>query len=478
MLCPSCGLTNPDEMTFCGGCTARLDAPAEHAPDQSELDADFVGRRRELGELLSALDGAFSGKGRIVMLVGEPGIGKTRTAQELAKVAEGRGAQVLWARCYEGEGAPPYWPWVQAIRSLVQSSDMEQLRDEIGPGAADIAEIVPEILSKIPDVEPPSPLEAEEARFRLFSSVATFLKNASRSRPIVLVFDDLHWADKSSLLLLEFVAREISESNLLFVGTYRDVDVTRRHPLSQSLGNLIRERSFQSIRIGGLSGDEVRRLADAAGGAGLESFQIEAVHKRTGGNPLFVREILKMIELEVPGDKSALELRIPTGVRDVIGRRLDRLSEECNEFLTIASMIGREFDFKLLNSVTDLTEAQLLRVIDEALDASVLEESSEGVERYQFNHALIQQTLMEELSTSRKVRLHALIGEALEQLYGSDVGDHVDELVHHFDQAQTVLGSEKLIRYSLLAGERESPGPAGQGAGAGRAPHRSPLPAP
>ena len=197
----------------------------------------FVGRQRELGELGAALEESLSRRGQIVMLVGEPGIGKTRTAQELAYQAEQRGAQVLWGGCYEEQGAPPYWPWVQAMRAYGQQTGGEQLATEIGPGGANIAEIVPEIRSKLPDLEPPPDLDPEQARFRLFDSVATFLKNAAQTQALVLVLDDLHWADRSSLLLLEFLAREIGTSPILVLGTYRNVEVSRRHPLSETLGN-------------------------------------------------------------------------------------------------------------------------------------------------------------------------------------------------------------------------------------------------
>ncbi|MCH8095402.1 MAG: ATP-binding protein, partial [Chloroflexi bacterium] len=190
----------------------------------------FVGRRQQMAELTAALDDSMSGQGRIVMLAGEPGIGKTRIAQELAAYAEQRGAQVLWGWCYEGEGAPPYWPWVQPMRAYVQQAAAEQLTAEMGPGAADIAEVVAEVRVKLPDLETPPVLEPEPARFRLFDSITTFLKNAAQRQPLMLVLDDLHWADRSSLLLLEFLAREIGTSSLLLVCSYRDVEVSRRHP--------------------------------------------------------------------------------------------------------------------------------------------------------------------------------------------------------------------------------------------------------
>jgi predicted ATPase len=205
----------------------------------------FVGRQREMGELKGALEQALSGQGRLVMLAGEPGIGKTRTVQELASYAASRGTRVLWGWCYEEASAPPYWPWVQPIHAYVQQRDSEQLRSEMGPGAADIAEVVSEVQGKLPSLEPPPALPPEQARFRLFDSIATFLKSAAQSQPLMLVLDDLHWADKPSLLLLQFLARQLGESHLLAVGCYRDLELSRQHPLSEALAQLSRLPVFQ-----------------------------------------------------------------------------------------------------------------------------------------------------------------------------------------------------------------------------------------
>ncbi len=202
------------------------------------------------------------------MLVGEPGIGKTRTSQELAAYADHRGAQVLWGRCYEEGGAPSYWPWVQAIRSYVQSCDPQRLRLEMGPGAAVIAEIVPEVRQQLPDLERAAGLEPEQARFRLFDSITTFLKNMAASKPLLLVLDDLHWADKPSLLLLEFLTRELAGSHILVLGCYRDMELSRQHPLAETLGQLAREPVFQRELLRGMTQDEAQSLIETAAGAG------------------------------------------------------------------------------------------------------------------------------------------------------------------------------------------------------------------
>ena len=411
-----------------------------------------------MAELVSALDDALVGKGRLVMLVGEPGIGKTRTAQELATIAERQGAQTLWGRCYEGEGAPPYWPWVQPIRTYVQHTDAERLRSEMGPGAADIAEIVPEVRDKLPDLEPPPSLASpESARFRLFDSITTILKRAAQTQPLVLVLDDLQWADKSSLLLLEFVARELEDSRLLVVGAYRDVELSRQHPLSESLAQLSREAAFQRVLLRGLNRQDTSRLIEVSSGVVPSSGLAEGVHEQTEGNPFFISEVTSLLEREgkLGVEREELGIRIPEGVREVIGRRLNQLSRECNRVLTMASVIGREFDFRLLAVLVEgMSEDELLNVLEEVLEAHTIEEVAGSSERYQFSHALIQQTLYEELITRRRVRLHARIGEALEGLYGVDVEAHAAELALHFAEAEPMLGTEKLMYYSLMAGEQ------------------------
>jgi len=278
---------------------------------------------------------------------------------------------------------------------------------------------------------------------------------------LVLVLDDLHWADHPSLLLLEFVARELSNARLLIIGTYRDVELSRQHPLSRSLGELTRERLFQRVLLRGLDQEDVGRFIELASGITPPIVMVEAVHRQTEGNPLFVTEVVRLLvqeeefTQEKAGQRDSWNVRIPEGVREVIGRRLDRLSERCNETLTVASVVGREFTIDQISPIIeDISGDRLLEVLDEALSARVIEELPRAVGRYQFTHALIQETLAGELSTTRKVRLHARIAEALELLYGVDAEAHAAELAHHFTEAQTVLGIEKMVQYFLLAGER------------------------
>jgi len=266
----------------------------------------------------------------------------------------------------------------------------------------------------------------------------------------VVILDDLHWADRSSLLLLEFVAREVESARLLLIGSYRDIEVSRRHPLSDTLGRLVRVPAFHRVALSGLSLPHVAQLLQHAAGMAASAGVVEAVYKRTEGSPLFVTQIAQLMA-HAGGAWSG---DIPPAVKDAIGQQLSRLSEACNRILTVASVLGREFEFGVLERVTASPDEDLLNLLDEALEARVVEVVPGGSERYQFRHALIQQTLNDRLSPSRKVRLHARIVQALEDLYGANVDAHATELVYHCMAAEPVLGRSRAAHYSQVAGEQ------------------------
>ncbi|MDP2959021.1 MAG: AAA family ATPase, partial [Longimicrobiales bacterium] len=379
---------------------------------------------------------------------------KTRTSEEFATYARLRNVQALWVRCYEGEGAPAYWPWVQVIRSYVHDRDPAALMSEMGPGAADIAQVVSEVRERLPDLPAPPALEPEQARFRLFDSITTFLKNASKNQPLVLVLDDLHWADKPSLLLLQFLARELRGSRLLVLSTYRDVEVRRQHPLSQTLGELNREGLSQRILLRGLTARDVARFIEITAGIAPPSALVEAVFRETEGNPFFVNEIVRLLvadgRLEHPEQVKSWSVTIPQSVREVVGRRLDHLSDACNRVLTVASVIGREFALRVLERVSEVTGDRLVEALEEAVGARVIVEVPRVVGRYSFSHALIRETLYEELSTTRRVRLHRRIGEAIEEI---DPEGHLPQLAYHFCEAAPGGDIDKAVDYARRAGE-------------------------
>jgi DNA-binding CsgD family transcriptional regulator len=423
----------------------------------SSISGDpFVGREREMAELTEALDDTLEGRGGLIMLMGEPGIGKTRLMEELTAVARSRGTLVAWGASYEAGGTPPYWPWIQAIHSLL-AEPSEAILGALNPRAAVIAELVPEIGNIIPGLQSAAQVDSEQARFRLFDSVASFLGEVASSQPMVVVLDDLHWADRSSLDLLEFTAHEVTARPVLVIGGYRDIELTRRHPLSESLAALARARGFRRIPLRGLESVEVERMVKAVGDIPLTAEMIEEIYVRTEGNPFFVSEVtrdLARAAAQYGGDFDAVKFRIPEGVREAVGFRLNKLSEQCNQVLRTAAVIGKDFDFSLLAEVSvGLSEDELLDSIEEALTAGAIRESSSARENYEFTHALIQQTLADEMSASRRMRLHGKVVDALEKLSRSQRDERISELAHHSVEAELVVGVDKVVHYTRMAGE-------------------------
>jgi predicted ATPase/class 3 adenylate cyclase len=443
-------------------------APAEEEVVEEGLQAPeagrFIGRQREQEQLKAALARALSGEGSTVMLVGEPGIGKTRLAEEFAVYAKLRGAQVLAGRCYEGGVAVPYLPFVEAFRQYVRSRPDEELREELGAGAPEVATLVSEIRRRLPDLPQPAPLEGDAERIRLFESVASFVRSAAAANPLVLILDDLHWADKPTLLLLQFLARGIARERVLLVGGYRDVELERTHPLADIVAALRREQLYERVLLRGLSFEEVKHLLRARSGQEPPDGFVQRLLEETEGNPFFVGEVLNHLaeigairreEGQWVGDVSLIEENIPEGVREVIGRRLSRLGEGANRMLSIASALPSGFSYDLLSRVGETDEEALLDALDEALRARLVVERKEadrGV--YEFSHALTRQTLYGELSTPRRVRLHRQIGEALEEIHAASPEPHLGELAYHFFQAVQAGEAEKAISYSRRAAER------------------------
>jgi DNA-binding winged helix-turn-helix (wHTH) protein len=426
-------------------------------PDAMPPASPFVGRDHALDHLRAGLNSALAGRGRLLLLAGEPGIGKTRTAEEFAAETRRGGTAVLTGRAHEGEGAPAFWPWVKLLRACVAGADPSTLASDLGPGAAEIAELVPELRERLGELPAPPPLDEAQARFRLFDSITTFLQRAARRRPLVLILDDLHGADDASLQLLRFLAGEIADSPLLVVGTYRDVEVQRGRPLADALGALARESTCERIALSGLDGESVARFVEALVGETPSPGLVATVHEMTEGNPFFIQEIVRLFAGE--GRLDALEeagsrpLSLPQSVRDAIGRRLDTLSNECNRLLRVASVLGREFSTALLERVAEVPRGRVLDLVGEATAARVLTEVADAVGAYAFQHGLIRQTLYEELETPERVRLHRRAGEALEALCGAHPGPHLTELAHHFFQASAGGDPDKAIRYSVLAAE-------------------------
>jgi DNA-binding CsgD family transcriptional regulator len=418
----------------------------------------FVGRLRELEALGAALDQAIAGQGRIVMVAGEPGIGKTRTAQELAQFATQRGAAVLWGHCHEEAGAPSYWPWVQIIRGALRTAEARPSLEGLGSGAGDIADMVPEIHTVLPGIEPPARLEdAAQARFRMFDSIRQFIAALCGRQAVLIVLDDLHWADAPSLRLLEFLAPELAGNRVMLVGTYRPTELSRQHPLSDALGGLTRARHVTRIDLSGLSAEEVHAFITAATGKPPPDWLSRSLYRQTEGNPLFLREIVRFLEHQglfradrsVPLAALPPTIRIPEGVKEVIGRRLNLLSAHCNEMLALGAVIGRDFSHDLLLRAARQDEQGLNNALDEALGAHVIQETADR--HYQFAHNLIRMTLYDELRPARRRQLHHAAGNALEVSHRADIGAALPELARHFLAAGD---ADKAIEYARRAGER------------------------
>jgi DNA-binding SARP family transcriptional activator/tetratricopeptide (TPR) repeat protein len=415
----------------------RQDSSVEREPAAGTLTAasTFVGRERELETLRTGLDDAIHGQGRLVLLGGEPGIGKSRLAEEALRVAHQRRARVLVGRCWEAGGAPAYWPWVQALRSYLHDCPQELLRAQLGTGAAELAQLLPELRERISDLpEPPAP-GSDGARLRLFDAVATLLKNIAQDQPVVLFLDDVHAADESSLLLLRFLARELAHARLLVLAAYRDADPTLRDPLRTTLSELVREPVTRRISLVGLVHDEIADYISMVARVEPGARAVAEIHAETAGNALFVGEIVRLLAAQGRLDAAGGSLEIPAGIREVIGSRVARLTEPCRKLLSTASVLGREFGVEVLQHLSDLPEETLYDGLDEAMAERIIGDVPGAHNRLRFAHVLIRDTLYEDLTAARRMQRHREAALALERAYASDLGPHLAEIALHFVSA-------------------------------------------
>ncbi len=449
------GITNP---------VPAVEIIYEHDPMALLRKLPFVGRHDEYEAMLKKLAEARNGRGSVILLAGEPGIGKTRLTEEFCEHASS-GATVIRGNCYEGDVAAPFGPWVEALRSLIEQTPDADLRGTLGPGGPDIALMMPEIRRRIVDLEESPRLEPEAERARRFDSINAWLRNAAEKKPLVIFLDDLHWCDRPSLALLEQVSRGCHDKRIVIVGTYRDVEVDRVHPFAQTLTALRRMEHHDRISLHGFTSEGVDELLasmepSAEGAAGRQALAV-ALHAESEGNPFFIREVLNhLVETGTlrheggrwqGGGASVAAFGIPEGIREVIGRRLLRLSEGANRVLQRASAMTSGFTWDELRAISEESEDDLLDVLDEALGSQIIAERERS--SYAFTHALVRATLYDELSAPRRVQLHRRIGEALEQLYAGETDAHAAELAHHFALA-VGGGAEKAVEYATLAGDQ------------------------
>ncbi len=424
---------------------------------------DFVGREVELAALVGALDQARGGRGALYLIGGEPGIGKSRLADEFARHARHAGARVLWGRCWEGGGAPAYWPWIQALRGHLRNVERAEALDQFGAGAADIAQMLPEIRALAPDLPPPPP-ESDSARFKLFDSTASFLRNVARDRETVLLLDDLHAGDTPSVLLLRFVASQLSDMRLVVVGTYRDVELTAGHPLAAALTEVAREPITRMLTLGGLRADAVTRLIESTAGVAPPARLAREMWRETGGNPLFLGEAVRLLQSERRLDEVAasgsLRLSVPAGVREVIARRVRQLSPATVQALTVGAALGPEFSTETLRRVGDYAPGDVSGLLDEAVGAGLLAAVTGSPGRFRFSHDLVRESVYQEQSAAERARLHGRIAQVLDAAYGAAPDSHQAELAHHYFEAAHVEGgtaeanlAAKAQSYAARAGE-------------------------
>ena len=430
----------------------------------------MIGRDHERAELLRLLEAALAGRGSLALIGGEPGIGKTHLTRAILGEAARRGCFTVVGHCYELEGAPPYVPFIEMLEYGARAMPRESFRYALGEAAPEVAKLMPELRRMYPDIPPPVELPPEQQRRFLFNAYREFVERAARVTPFVAVFEDLHWADETTLLLLQHLAQTVSTMPALLIGTYRDVELDVTRPFARTLESLLRQKLASRMPLRRLSPGGVEAMLGALSGQTPPPSLARIIFNETEGNPFFVEEVYRHLAEEGKlfdeqgawrSRLQADELRVPEGVRLVIGRRLERLSEEARRVLTTAAVIGRSFSLRLLEDLESARPDAALEAVEEAEGAHLVVAEQAGREtRYRFVHELIRQTLAERLSLPRRQRLHARVADAIERIYGVDVESQASALAHHLYQAGAAAEPGKALKYLMLAAKLATAGAA------------------
>lgn len=410
-----------------------MDAVGSTPIRQEARDEPVVGRGPERALLHAALDAARAGRGRLVLVGGEPGIGKTHLVGALVADAAATGVAAAWASCWAGGGAPAFWPWVQLVRALAAGCDDAALRRALGAGAEDVTRLVPELAARL-GTEPAGPLPPGQSPFRIFDAVAGFVVAAAD--PVLLVLDDLQWADPSTVGLLHFLAARLPQAPVLVVGTFRDDEVGGTHPLAAVRRGLTSDHD--QLTLSGLTVDEVGRFVAALTGHATDPAAAATLHRRTDGNPFFARELVRL------GDGGRAGL--PDGVRDATRRRLDQRTPPCRALLATAAVLGEEFDGDRLAAVAGLDPGACADLLAEAAGAHLVE-VRDGTHR--FVHALVREVLYDGSDPAARRTAHRRCAEALR----GQGGEHDAELAHHLARAVPDVAAAEAVTVARRAGE-------------------------
>ena len=422
----------------------------------------FVGREPELGQLERTLEQAVRGRGGVVLIGGEPGVGKTRLAEEVAQRAQQKGMLSFTGHCYEMEAPIPYAPFVEILEATVETIPADILREVIGDSAPELARFAPQIKGIFPDVVVSSDLPAEEDRRFTFNSISRYMRRSAAARPIMLILDDLHWGDESTLLLLEHLALNLTDVPVFIIGTYRDVELAAGRPLARTMELLVRQRAAQRLSLKRLTEEDVKSMLSRLSGSSPPEIVVRAIYSETEGNAFFVEEVFRhLLEegklLDTDGtwqtNLELDELDVPEGVRLVISRRLERLRDGTAKVLAAAAVVGRVFDYDLLPEIVDIADIDAIEAIDEAERAHLITPMKGRSARYSFVHELVRQTLLTDVSLPRRQRLHLQIAAAIEKKHAPDLDRHTSDLAHHMYQAGAAADPSKTISYLVSAGD-------------------------
>jgi len=415
----------------------------------AERGRRFVGRKREIEVLQASLRSASAGHGQLVAIGGDAGIGKTRTVEEFlarARIPEDR---LLWGRCADDEGVPAYWPWAQAIRGHVERSDTDVLRTQLGSAASEVARLVPVVRERLADVPEVPASDPAQSRFRLFDGVTTFFRRLAARELHVVVLDDLHWADDGTMLLLGFVVPEIRRSRLLILCTYREPEL-RRTP--RHLAQIA--HADERLTLTGLDRSEVELLVEETTSAPVPAAIVQRLHRVSGGNPYFLGELVRWLRTENRLSDMDLGRRLPEEVREVTRQRLAPVGPDTRRVLAVAATIGQEFDLTLLQAASGFASASLFERLTIAVRAGFVRESHHEVGRFEFVHALVRETLYQDLPAPKRAELHREIARALEAVHAAaPARAPVAELAHHYFHAASLGEVGKAVEYALAAGD-------------------------